>query len=374
MAKIVYLSSSTIPSRTANSVHVMKMCQAFADNGHRVELLAPERPDDAASGTANAFAFYSVRPVFELTKLARSRYAWGTLQYAYKAARHAKRAAPDIAYGRDVQACYQAAMRGLPVVFEVHDLGGVTRAAHHRLAFSMLVGAATFQYLVVISRALAADVVAFDPRLEGRVRVAHDGADPVTLDRESAAHGAGHAELRAGYIGNIYAGRGLELLEAIAARLPWLELHVVGRWDGKQHAAGAAQSLPSNIHLHGFLPYADAERVRLSCDVLLAPYQRQVRTHGGSDTTRWMSPLKIFEYMAAGKAIVCSDIAVLHEVLEHDKTALLCPPDDVEAWCASLTALRADAALRNRLGAAAQTEFLRLHTWKSRAAAVLEAP
>ena len=39
--RIVYISNSTIPSKAANSVHVMKMCQAFADNGHEVVLLAP---------------------------------------------------------------------------------------------------------------------------------------------------------------------------------------------------------------------------------------------------------------------------------------------------------------------------------------------
>jgi hypothetical protein len=39
--KIIYISKSIIPSRTANSINVMKMCQAFADNGHEVVLLAP---------------------------------------------------------------------------------------------------------------------------------------------------------------------------------------------------------------------------------------------------------------------------------------------------------------------------------------------
>mgnify|MGYP001195289087 FL=1 len=41
--KILYISNSIIPSRTANSIHVMKMCQAFADNGHEVILLAPDK-------------------------------------------------------------------------------------------------------------------------------------------------------------------------------------------------------------------------------------------------------------------------------------------------------------------------------------------
>ena len=39
--KIAYISKSFIPSRTANSIHVMKMCSALAENGHEVTLLAP---------------------------------------------------------------------------------------------------------------------------------------------------------------------------------------------------------------------------------------------------------------------------------------------------------------------------------------------
>ncbi|MGH8223123.1 MAG: glycosyltransferase family 4 protein, partial [Woeseiaceae bacterium] len=171
-----------------------------------------------------------------------------------------------------------------------------------------------------------------------------------------------------------YPGRGLELLESIARRLPWLTLHVVGNWDTRLDPGTGGSPLPPNVHAHGFLPYASAEKIRVACEVLLAPYQRQVLTHAGADTSRWMSPLKIFEYMAAGKAIICSDIAVLHEVLTHKETAWFCPPDDIEAWCAALTQLRDDERLRRALGNAARETFLRLHTWRARAASVLKSP
>lgn len=371
--KIVYLSSSTIPSRTANSVHVMKMCQAFSDNGHDTELLAPERDDELAVAE-EAFSFYSVRPNFRLTRIRRSNRKWWRLQFAYKASRHAQRSRPDLVYGRDLQSCYQAALRQLPVVLEVHDVTFIRRGLHNRFAFAMLLRAKSFHYLVVVSRALAAEVVRLYPALKGRVRVAHDGADPVPDEGDTAARIDDGSALRAGYIGNVYPGRGLELLEAIARRLPWLSLHVVGNWGTRLDPEAAVNSLPPNIHAHGFLPYAEAERVRMSCDVLLAPYQRKVLTPAGADTSRWMSPLKIFEYMAAGKAIVCSDIAVLHEVLADRKTAWFCPPDDIDAWCAALTQLRDDEQLRRFLGNSARETFLRLHTWRARAASVLKSP
>ncbi|MEO8464127.1 MAG: glycosyltransferase family 4 protein [Gammaproteobacteria bacterium] len=371
--KLVYFSASTIPSHAANSVHVMKMCQAFADNGHDVELLAPERGGVSESGAA-VFSAYAVRQSFRLSRIRRSNRRWGSLSYAYNAARYAQRARPDMVYGRDIRACWLAALRGLSVILEVHDLNYIRRSLIDRFVFRALQHAKAFRYLVVISHALARDVVAMYPGLKGRVRVAHDGADPVANETSAAEPGLGRAALRVGYVGNIYPGRGVELLSAIARRLPWVELHIVGEWAYGVAGDPGTRSLPANVHVHGFLPYADAERVRMTCDVLLAPYQRQVYTRGGSNTARWMSPLKIFEYMAAGKAIVCSDIEVLHEVLEDRKTTLFCPPDDVDAWCAALTQLHEDEELRLRLGHAARATFSRLHTWRSRAALVLEDP
>ena len=65
--KIIYLSHSLIPSRAANSVHVMKMCQAFANNGHDVTLLA-RRPNRTPAADSNDYAYYGVKPIVEIVK------------------------------------------------------------------------------------------------------------------------------------------------------------------------------------------------------------------------------------------------------------------------------------------------------------------
>ena len=62
------------------------------------------------------------------------------------------------------------------------------------------------------------------------------------------------------------------------------------------------------------------------CDILIAPYAAQVSHAGGGDIGRWMSPLKLFEYMAAERPVVTADLPVLREVVRDGETALLCPP------------------------------------------------
>jgi glycosyltransferase involved in cell wall biosynthesis len=107
-------------------------------------------------------------------------------------------------------------------------------------------------------------------------------------------------------------------------------------------------------------------------DIVLAPYQRRVALRGGrGDIARWMSPLKIFEYMAAGKPVVASDLPVLREVLEDGREALLVPPDDIEAWAAAIERLLASPELRQRLSRSAHQKFMRQFTWQARARKML---
>lgn len=85
-----------------------------------------------------------------------------------------------------------------------------------------------------------------------------------------------------------------------------------------------------------------------------------------------MSPLKLFEYMAAGRAIVVSDLPVLRDVVRDGVDTIMCEPENTVAWSDALCRLAADPGLRTRLGRAARAEFLRAHTWVARARAALE--
>jgi len=83
------------------------------------------------------------------------------------------------------------------------------------------------------------------------------------------------------------------------------------------------------------------------------------------------SPLKLFEYMASGQAVVVSDLPAWADVVRDGENALLFPAGDVTALAQVLARLRADPALRARLGATARAEALTLHTWAARATRIL---
>jgi glycosyltransferase involved in cell wall biosynthesis len=180
--------------------------------------------------------------------------------------------------------------------------------------------------------------------------------------------------MHVGYIGSLYEGRGVEIIGGVASRCPEVHFHLIG--GDPDHVKAWRQKLSKldNITLHGFMPYGEAAAYRQVFDVLLAPYQREVSvgSHGKAEASRYMCPIKLFEYMATGKAIICSDLPVLHEILEDGQTALLCPPDDVDAWAAAVDRLYRDPLLRETIGEQARTKFINQHTWQKRAEQVLE--
>ncbi|MEK8143055.1 glycosyltransferase [Streptomyces sp. M10(2022)] len=129
---------------------------------------------------------------------------------------------------------------------------------------------------------------------------------------------------------------------------------------------------PANAYFHGHRPPGAVHAYFPLFDVVLAPYQAKVYTAGGHcETGRWASPMKLFEYMAHGRAIIASDLPVLREILQDGVNCLLRPPDDPDAWADAVEHLVSDAAFGRSLGDAARQQFLHRHTWRHRANLVL---
>jgi glycosyltransferase involved in cell wall biosynthesis len=77
----------------------------------------------------------------------------------------------------------------------------------------------------------------------------------------------------------------------------------------------------------------------------------------------WLSPMKLFEYMAAGKAMVASAMGQIVQIVKHGENGLLVPAGDAGALAEALHLLLSDAELRARLGRQARSHAVRHHSW-----------
>lgn len=366
--RIVYISNSTIPSRTANSIHVMKMCQAFAQNGHEVILITPNRHEGRELGIEDVFAFYGVDKCFEIKFLPSLPVKGKSIIYGLQAAKNAKQMHPDLVYGRSLAGCFFATVLKLPVFFESH---APIESLFYGTIFKMLIMRPELMKLVVITHALKDYYSDQYPFIADKIVVAPDGADPVPDNTLPVVMPDKDKRLQIGYVGHLYPGRGIDIIQQLAERCPWADFHVVGGTDKDIDALKMRTISLINLHLHGFKQPAEVERYRIGFDILLAPYQQKVSSGGITTTEKWMSPLKVFEYMAAGKAIVCSDIPVLREVLEDGRNALLCHPEDIDSWEKALMLLCKNEKMRSQLAENAKMDFIHKYTWRSRAQNIL---
>ena len=332
---IYYLSTSEIPSRTANSIHVMKMCQALARNGHHVKLFAKQgEPEDAGT---DDFGQYGVASCFDIIKCRRPRVKklLGDFQYGLDVARLVRRMPrPDLFFARHIYSLAGVSSLAVPMMYEAH-----TPPVNilQRMVEGRVFRRPSFLRLIVISQALRHEYQRQSPWLSGaRIRVARDAADPpdgATVLPVAANWPGRSGAFQVGYTGHLYRGRGIGLIFSLANRLPDVDFHLVGGME-KDIARWKRAGAPGNLFFHGFVGQPLLPWYFSHFDVVLAPYQEQVMSVGGKkEIARWMSPMKIFEYMAAGKAIVCSDHPVLREVLTHRVNCWLAPPADVDAWC-----------------------------------------
>lgn len=362
--KIIYITPSGIPSKQANTIQVMKMCEAFADHGHTVELLCP---NSSTNDHTDPFEYYGVADNFEIHQLPWTPFKG--YQFTVLAALTARRNGADIVYGRSIAGCYFASLLGLNVVYESHVPADNIHPITDRM-FRRLIKNDNLAALVVISEALK-EYYRSKYDVETRVHVAPDAApqqNGTPIKEIQQADGQ-----QVGYVGHLYEGKGIQMIVDLAREIPDVTFHVVGGTDEDFRKWQARTENMSNIIFHGFVEPNRVPDYLASFDVAVAPYQNKVHGAGGStDLSRWMSPLKIFEYMSAGKPIVCSDLSVLREVLTDGENALLCPPDDVEAWSQALRRLRSDPELRERLSNNATRDFEQYYSYEARAERVLE--
>jgi glycosyltransferase involved in cell wall biosynthesis len=349
----------------AYSVHVMKMCQAFAALGHEVTLIAVDNRAQEP-GAGDLFSYYGVQNNFRLVTLPFPRVKGGWLAYAFRSARAAVGLKPELLFGRYLRGLFFTWLLGQRPVFETH-LPPARLDSLSLGMFRLMERWGGFRLLVVISQALKSMVEA---QCSARpVLVAHDGADLAPADQEPEPL---PGEFPVGYFGSLYPGRGIELILELARLAPEAHFHLVGGRE-QDLQRWLQNPAPPNLTLHGFVPPARALALQRGCRALLMPYQRRVNVPGLGDTSLWMSPLKMFEYMASGAAIISSDLPVLREVLADGVNALLVPPADPSAWAQALARLRNDPSLARGLAQRARRDLEERYTWGRRAELILEA-
>lgn len=200
-----------------------------------------------------------------------------------------------------------------------------------------------------------------------KINVIPNGVD-VTLFQQPVDTAVLRAELGLGsapvlmFVGGFQMWHGLDkLLEALAEivrTLPQTRLLLVGDGPARPFVDQTIHrlNLERSVTVTGFVPHARIPQLLALADVVTVPYPQLPQE-------MWFSPLKLYEYMAAGKAIVASAAGQINNVIRHEENGLLVAPGDVAELAQACRHLLQNPAERQRLGQQAQREAESEHAW-----------
>jgi len=365
------LYSHRIQSRDGQSVHVEELVAALREAGHEVLVVGPAFYEASSFGGESRMVARLRRllpgALGEVAELAYNIPAYLSLRRACRSFQ------PDAIYERYnlyyLAGAWLARQTRLPYLLEVNSPLAEERIRFSGLRLARLAHALERRVWRAADRVLAVtgvlrDMVAAKGVPRERIEVIQNGVvlarfgprprppapDPVVL----------------GFVGFVRTWHGLDavLREMQADRDgPTLALTVIG--DGPARAElevlAGELGLSNRVRFTGLVDHHAVPSHVAGFDIALQPR-----------VVAYASPLKIFDYMAAGRAIVAPDQPNIREILEHGRTALLfdpdAPPDDPRSMWHAIRQLAADATLRARLGENARKELeARDYTWAGNA-------
>lgn len=381
---IFYISPSVIPSRSANTVHVISMCRALTDMGHPVDLFIQSNDKDYQGYLSDSYGLKTnlleitaYSPIFK-----RGTEFFIALKALFKYISISK--SEKLVCKVISRNVYAAFIFGIilskKIIYETHipESGVIRKKLQELLLKKQNVET------IVISQALK-EILLSTYQLKAKIENIHVMHDAAFDDAKVLHHQEKISERKiyfpqlggqykgyVGYFGHLYAGRGIEVIEGLAKQNDNILLLVFGGNEDDLLRYQQQNEL-TNLIFMGHVSPKDVKKAMLLMDVLLMPYQKSVSVGLDSvDTVQWMSPIKMFEYMSTGVPIVSSNLPVLKEVLIDGQNSLLVEPEDIKGWSDAVNLLLEDNTYARKLANKASLELSESYTWNFRAKRMLD--
>ena len=367
--KVIYISQGNVPSKWAHTFQAMKMTEALAEQVDVVFLTGGGILPSTASPVDLA-QWYGISRPFSIVRLPvhwrlKEPFFSGVRypRFDRVAALYAKLKAPNLVFTRSPYAGYLCTKLRLNTIIETH-IDTKHSQFQHLLATCH---SAYFRGMVTVTDYLKHQYLeAGIP--ESKILVWPDAVEPSMFDLPFSQHrqalGLPTEGKIATYCGHFYESKGIDHVIDAAKNLPKIWFCLVGGWpEDIERCRIQAQGL-KNVHFAGFVPNQQVPKYLAASDFLLMPNSMR---HKLAYTT---SPLKLFEYMAAQRPIIASDIPALQGFLRHQENAYLVEPDSPDAIASAVQTLVDHPNLAAQMVEQAWQE-VQQYTWSRRAQDIL---
>lgn len=353
--KITVIFNNRLPTERAHGLQIIKTCEAFAQVGIETELIIPDVLNKIQE---DIFQYYRAEKVFLVRKIK----CWGK-SYRIKYASFlinllfSRISRKRIIFTRHPEIVFLFSRFGYKVIFELHNWRPDKKKRN--IFFLKKV------FLIIATTKIIKQEFIKNGFNERKIMVAPNGVEPedfnlklnkkearklldLPLDKEIIL-----------YSGHLYKQKGVYTIAAAAKLLP--EKYFVfigGLLNDVKNLKQAAEGF-KNIEIRGPKKYKEVSRYLKAADMLV------IANSGKDETERnFTSPLKLFEYLAAGKVIIASRVPAIEEFL-NENTAVFFEPDNPQSLVKTIQKISDDREKQEKLASSA-LELAKNYTWQSR--------
>lgn len=374
--RILYTAFDIVPSPKGASTHITHVVRGLSGAGFNVHLLTP------GDGILPATDSYAGASVERTPPLDGANFLTRASAYADAVEAHANSHSYDVGHYRSIwgglQLAQLRAQRGYRTLFEVNGLPSIELKYHYPALHSSASAEAAALLAKIREQELAilalsdhiicpSDVTrAFLGSLgvpRQRITVIPNGVDievfrPTPLPQ--------HDLPTVLYIGTLADWQGLEVLISALPKVLMLrpiKLRIVGRGRGRQRKQLAKLiqklGLAAHVSIEAPVPHHEIPALLATADICVAPLALNDR-----NVTQGCCPIKVLEYMAAGRPLVAANLPVVRELAREDVDALLFAPGDADDLARQLLRLLDDRQLAQQLATTAAERARERFTWR----------
>ena len=323
MKNINYIAELNLPSTSAYSIHVMKMCDAFQKKGYKIKLYTYSKKKNI-----NLFRFYNCNKFkiigfnfFNLNNFL-IRFSFSLIIFFIFIFKNKK----NIIISRSVLSAIFLSIILKKVILEIHhELTGLSK---YLFNLTMKLDFFNNMKIIYISKSLPKK---FDTN-KNRYIILDDAVD---LDNFNLKITKKIIKKTCVYAGSFAKGKGIENIIEISKLTKNIKYHLYGDLINSNFDVNEIKKC-KNIIYKGFVEYKNIPKVLKKYDVLLLPYSKKVYVRSNNiEVGKYMSPMKLFDYLAAKKIIIASDLKVYNHILTKNNSILI-NSDSHKEWAKKL--------------------------------------
>lgn len=317
--KIHYLATSNIPSRTANALQIIKMCEAISKAGHSIRLILP----NLKTLSVPLQKYYDLKYKIDIIKVGKiKKYIqdFDNIIIPLKIIHKSLKLKSDLIITRSAFISLVLIFLKKKHIFEIHDdlktSGSIVASIYKNLR---LLNSHHIIKVIFISLSLQKFIKKNYFYKRENFDILHDA----TEIKNKYIKFTKSIKLRIGYFGSIYKSRGIELIIKLAKRDKKNDYFIYGGTKNEIQAIRKKNNI-NNLFLKSQISYTEVKKEIIKMDVLLMPYTKKATISGDyGNIIQFMSPMKMFDYLGSSKIILCANIPVLREILIDNYNSIL---------------------------------------------------